>query len=295
MRPRRRAALAVALSSLALSLARESAAALPDASLGRVLACYWGLDRATDLTYESFKANVLRPLQADLCGVISTRHSDGSGAWRRDAAYLELVDEPESFATLASPRALEIHNQASFSFHLLAVRALRTIHQSDTWYIREDNWLLPSGVPSMLSKSLLWALIEREGLALKYEWFFLCRTDLLWLAPVFDFRHDDTHSVWVPWAGPTNEWGGYYDRAAGVHRSHARAVLTMLDVATNASHPLLDALQPYPGTVGLSTNCACEGPEPSESPARRLMRLRTLPLLARGPLPLQASTFTSSI
>lgn len=50
-------------------------------------------------------------------------------------------------------------------------------------------------------------------------------------------------------------WSGYYDRAIGVHRDHVLTVLSMIDVARNESHPLLDAMQGFPGSVGKSTNC----------------------------------------
>lgn len=87
---------------LVLSLLSAAPAQAPP----RVLACFWGLDRATDTTFASFKLNVLTTLQADLCGVVAKQRSDGSGAWRLEAKFLEVVDEPgvNLEAHLLSPR-----------------------------------------------------------------------------------------------------------------------------------------------------------------------------------------------
>ena len=81
------------------------------------------------------------------------------------------------------------------------------------------------------------------------------RTDLFWLGPVHDFRDDPGETVWVPYAGWKNDWQGYYDRTIVVHRSHVRRVLTVMDVVSAESHPFLDALRGFPGSVGQSTNC----------------------------------------
>lgn len=160
-----------------------------------------------------------------------------AGAWRDEARYLDVYEEPRSYDSFVSGRALRLANDSSL------------------WYIREDNFLYPGGIQAMYSKSRIWRLILENGLLNVYDWFLFCRTDLFWLAPVHDFRGDETHSVWVPHAGWKNDWQGYYDRAVVVHKSHAKRVLTVIDTVSAEAHPFLDALKGYPGSTGQSTNC----------------------------------------
>ena len=80
------------------------AAELPSAERPkpRVLACYWGLDRATDVTFLGFQKHVLNVLEADLCAAITDKHRDGSGAWRDVAKYLDVYEEPRNYDAFIS-------------------------------------------------------------------------------------------------------------------------------------------------------------------------------------------------
>ena len=201
----------------------------------RVLACFWGLDRASDVTFASFQKFVLNPLDADLCASVPRQRRDGSGAWHAAAKFLDVYDEPANLEELASARALATAQNSSFP------------------HLRRDNFLQPTGLHQMHNRLRLWQLIEANNLLSMYDWVLLCRTDLMWLAPLPGFVSDYTHSMWVPYAGQKSDWHGYYDRAAVVHKSHVRRVLTMLDVVRADSHPFWSALRGYPGSAGQST------------------------------------------
>ena len=241
--PHRALLACLALAALAATYAAAApadapagaAAALPPAP--RVLACYWGLDRATDVTFLGFQKFVLNVLNADLCAAITDKHRDGTGAWRDTAKYLDVYEEPRSYDSFISSRALKVAND------------------SDLWYIRDDNFLYPGGIQAMYSKARIWRLILENDLMDAYDWFLFCRTDLFWLAPVFDFRREDLAGVFVPHAGWKNDWQGYYDRAVVVHKSQVQRVLTVMDTVSLETHPFMDALRGYPGSVGQSTNC----------------------------------------
>ena len=114
-----RAASAPLLFLLACSLAayvhgaNSSTAAVPGAGKqaqpalaaprpGRVLACFWGLDRATDVTFLGFQKYVLNTLEADLCAAVTDKHRDGSGAWRDVAKYLDVYEEPRNYDAFVS-------------------------------------------------------------------------------------------------------------------------------------------------------------------------------------------------
>ena len=211
-------------------------AASPSSSAPHVLACFWGLDRAADVTFPSFQKHVLNVLNADLAGALPKTHADGSGAWHAAAKYLDLYDEPRSYDGVATPRAVALARNSS-------------LH-----HIRRDNFLEPTGLQQLYSKARLWALLEATGALDAYDWFFLARTDLHWVAPVADFRGDASRAAWVPYAGVKNDWQGYYDRALAVHRSHLRRVLLQLEAVSTEGHPFLDALRGYPGGTGPSTN-----------------------------------------
>ena len=193
--------------------------------------------QATDVTFLGFRKYVLNVLNADLCAAVTDKHRDGSGAWREAAKFLDIYEEPRSYDSFVSARALRMANDSSL------------------WYIRDDNFLYPGGIQAMYSKARIWRLILENDLLSTYEWFLFARTDLYWLAPVHDFRGDASHSVWVPHAGWKNDWQGYYDRAVVVHRTHVKRVVTVMDTVSAEAHPFLDALRGFPGSVGQSTNC----------------------------------------
>ncbi len=207
---------------------------------GRALACFWGLDRATDVTFASFQKYVLNVLGADLCAAVSSKRADGSGAWRDAAVLLDLYDEPRDYENYVSTHAEELASNTSFRPLL------------------RDNFLYPTGVQQMYSKQRLFRLLQRNGALAAYDWFFFCRTDLLFLAPLADVRslQNADEAVWVPHAGDKSDWGGLYDRAVLVPRRHVARVLNMLHaVAPGEPHGFLDSLRGFPGTHGRATNC----------------------------------------
>ena len=67
-----------------------------------MLACFWGLDRATDVTFLGFQKYVLNTLEADLCAAVTDKHRDGSGAWRDVAKYLDVYEEPRNYDAFVS-------------------------------------------------------------------------------------------------------------------------------------------------------------------------------------------------
>jgi hypothetical protein len=229
-----------------------AAAGIAGAVAPRVLACYWGLDRATDVTFLGFKKFVLDVLNADLCAAVTDKNRDGSGAWRNSAKYLDVYEEPQSYEPFVSSRAQALALNSSLE---------RVLH---------NNFLHPTGIQQMYSKARIWRLIEQHGLLEEYDWFLVCRTDLFWLAPHVDFRGDETRSVWVPYAGRKSDRQGYYDRAVVVHKSRVQHVLTLMDTVSAESHPFMDALRGYPGSVGRSTNC--------ESFYRQYLEFANLPI-----------------
>ena len=219
---------------LALTLASVAAVAAPP----RVLACFWGLDRAADVTFGGFQRFVLNVFDADLCAAVARQNADGSGTWHAAAKYLDVYDEPADYDARVPARSRAVALNSSLA------------------HVLRDNFLYPTGIQQMYSKARIWRLIDDNGLLDTYEWFLLCRTDLVWLVPHVDFRGDATHSVWVPYAGRKSDWQGFYDRAVVVHKTHVQRVLTMMDTVTGeGTHPFLDALRGYPGSVGQSTNC----------------------------------------
>ena len=68
------------LLALLLLCAPLAGGAGPAPAPPRVLACYWGLDRATDVTFLGFQKYVLNFFRADLCAAVTDKHRDGSGA-----------------------------------------------------------------------------------------------------------------------------------------------------------------------------------------------------------------------
>ena len=79
----------------------------PLAAGGRVLACYWGEEVATELTFATFQKFVLNPLGAELCGCVSAAANASGPAtlWRQAALYLDVYQPLSSYEHLVSLQA----------------------------------------------------------------------------------------------------------------------------------------------------------------------------------------------
>ena len=203
----------------------------------RVLACLFGPDRATSTTFASFLRNVVNPLDADLCGAVSTRRKDKT-QWHGAAAVLQVYAEPLNLSTVVSPLALHAATNTSEA------------------YLLHDNFLRPRGFRDMWAKHQLLKALQAAGALAHYSWFYFGRTDLHYLAPVPDVTSAEGagNSIWVPWAGQAADRHGLYDDAALVPVAWVDTFLRQLDtVAAGGDPAFLTQLKPLSGTGGSST------------------------------------------
>ena len=203
---------------------------------GRVLACLFGPDRATDSTFSSFLTYVVNPLDADVCGAVSSRRQHAAH-WHAAAVVLRVYTE--------------VLNQSSAVSLLAAQLAINT----SAAHVLHDNYLRPRGFHDMYAKNQL--LLAVRPVLKDYDWFYFGRTDLMYLAPVLDLGSLSTETVvWIPFAGTTSDRHGLYDDAALVPREHVETFLGQLNatVAPGADETFLRQVQPLPGTEGHGTS-----------------------------------------
>ena len=203
----------------------------------RVLACLFGPDRATSTTFASFLKYVVNPLDADLCGAVSTRRKD-KAQWHAAAAVLQVYAEPLNLSAVVSPLALQLATNTSEA------------------YLLHDNFLRPRGFRDMWAKHQLLEALQAGGALARYSWFYFGRTDLQYLAPVPDVMSVEGagNAVWVPWAGQAADRHGLYDDAALVPVAWVDTFLRQLDtVAVGGDPAFLAQLRALAGTGGSST------------------------------------------
>ena len=134
----------------------------------RVLACYWGEEVATELTFATFQKFVLNPLGAELCGCVSAA-ANASGPttlWRHAASYLDVYQPLSSYE------------------HMVSLQADRAGRNSSSASVLRRSFLHPSSLAALHNRQrLLTHVIQAHGLLQRYDWFLFARTDLWWLAP----------------------------------------------------------------------------------------------------------------
>jgi hypothetical protein len=138
----------------------------------RVLVALFGETRATELTGDSFRANVLDALGADLA--LCVRAGEEPNRFHEWAEHIWTVEEPEGdFAPMYDEAA------GNSDWRVL-------LELGPNLFGRIESTEHPQiGAVALLHyyRWRLWQMLEREGLPARYEWIVLSRSDFLWPVP----------------------------------------------------------------------------------------------------------------
>ncbi|MGZ8659688.1 MAG: hypothetical protein ACXWYR_08685 [Solirubrobacterales bacterium] len=175
----------------------------------KVLVVLFGETRATELTAESFRANVLEALGADLA--LCVRAPEEPDAFHDSAEHLLLVDEPEDTSELYDVEAAP------------GWRALLGIRHGFLGGIEGGGAEEVGRVaPLYYYRWRLWRWLSDEGVAARYDWIVLSRADFIWPAPHPHVRYLSDRHVHIL---DGEEYGGICDRHIVVPRRHYQRVL----------------------------------------------------------------------
>ena len=181
----------------------------------KTLVAVVGTTRAWELTWESFAANVLDELGADLALCVGDR-DEGPNPFYERAKHLWTVEEPDDWADAYDDAVGDSSWRALLrpGDHLLG-----GVHDTEH----------PQPGVSALTIYMRWCLkrsLEGAGLIGDYDWLVLTRSDFLWPFPHPDPRLLSERHVY---AFDGEQWGGICGRHLVVHRRLAERLLSVYD------------------------------------------------------------------
>ena len=175
----------------------------------KVLVALIGQTRATELTFESFRANVLDELGADLALCVAS--GDGPNPFHEAAKHVWTFDESGGWARHYDDAADD--------------RGWRTLLEIGPMFMGgiEDKThpQHSSTAISYFYRRLLWRSIQSAGIAGDYDWIVLTRSDFIWPLPHPPVRDLSDRRVY---ALDGEQYGGICDRHFVIPRRHFAAV-----------------------------------------------------------------------
>ena len=180
----------------------------------KTLVAVVGTTRAWELTWESFSANVLDELGADLALCIGDRDERPNPFYER-AKHVWTVEEPDDWADAYDLAVGDSRWRALLrrGDHLLG--GVRGTH--------------PQPGAGALTIYMRWSLkrsLEGAGLIGDYDWLVLTRSDFVWPLPHPDPRLLSERHIY---AFDGEQWGGICGRHLVVHRHFAERLLGVYD------------------------------------------------------------------
>lgn len=166
--------------------------------------------RASELTFDNFKKNLLDPLQADLCVCIGVKDNyDYSNPFYMASQYKFLYKEPEDYASSFEDASQYIQNMAGKKSDLHWREFLKVKDQFMGGIKDEQHEHKGSaGILIFFRWFLLKSLLDNRLLE-KYDRFVITRSDFIYRMPHPQIDALDERYIWIP---DCEGYGGFTDR-----------------------------------------------------------------------------------
>lgn len=197
--------------------------------MSKVLVCITAQARAGDLTWASFRANVLEPLGADLALCISESDSNNDlNPFWKEAQYKWTCREYNDYGDAFD----EVQKEILGASILPEWRKLLSIPYQWLGGIKGDA---AHPGPSAILIVYRWYLLRNIlecGLLDVYEWFIITRSDFIWSYIHPPISYFDKNQIGIPYG---ENYGGYTDRHAVVHKTMLIRYLNIIhDIIVNS-------------------------------------------------------------
>jgi hypothetical protein len=191
----------------------------------RTLVVILGDTRATELTFDNFKKNVIDELHADLCLCLCVKSDyNYDNPFYKLSKFNFLYDEPDDFG-YAFDYAYNIIRKTE---DVLDWRPYMSLDNNFFGGVKHNNVLVPGGAGIVLF--LRWFLLKNlreRGILSQYNRFVITRSDFIYLLPHPKLEYLDNSCVWFP---NGEHHHGYTDRHAVLS---SKNIETYLDIFTH--------------------------------------------------------------
>ena len=191
--------------------------------------------RASEVTYESFAANVLNPLSADLCiciGITPTYYINDP--FYKNASYKFFYDEPDHYG-IAINDALQyfLYDENIPPIHWLEYMKIPNQFMGGVGHKDHPNRHPGSAGILLFYRWFLLYNIKDSGLIEKYDRFIITRSDFIYMLPHPSMDLMDENCIWIPLG---ENYDGYTDRHVVLSRTNIEKYLNILpEMITNKS------------------------------------------------------------
>ena len=185
--------------------------------------------RASELTFENFKKNVIDELNADLCVCIGiTSNYDFNNSFYKLAKYKFIYNEPDDFGDAFDYASNIINKEKNINNNLsLHWRKFLEIKDQFLGGIKDDynQHEGSAGILIFFRWFLLKNLIE-NNLINKYDRFIITRSDFIYQLPHPKLEIMNKKNIWIP---NCEYYGGYTDRHAVLSQVNIESYLNILN------------------------------------------------------------------
>jgi hypothetical protein len=197
--------------------------------------------RASELTFDNFKKNVIDELNADLCVCIGVKPDyDYNNPFYQLAKYKFTFDEPEDFGdafeyayqTILQQNKILLHSNGEAPLHSngeapLHWREFLKIKDQFMGGIKDDANQHPgsAGILIFFRWFLLYKLKE-TNLIHTYERFVITRSDFIYQLPHLKMEYLNKEKIWIP---NGEQYGGFTDRHVILSTSNIEKYLNILN------------------------------------------------------------------
>lgn len=181
--------------------------------------------RASELTFENFKKNVIDELNADLCVCIGVKPDyDYENPFYKLAKYHFVYDEPDDFADAFEYAYDKIPKNDTEQLHW---REFLKIKDQFLGGIKDPHDQHPGSAGILIF--FRWFLLEnlyKNNIIDEYDRFIITRSDYLYRLPHPQVTMMDPTKIWIPDA---ENYGGYTDRHVVLSKEHVTPYLNILN------------------------------------------------------------------
>lgn len=196
--------------------------------MSKTLVIILGDTRATELTYNNFKTNLLDVLNADLCLCLAVKADyNYLNPYYKQSKYNFLYYEPEDFATAFEQAYKTIIDKDRRSKNYVHWHHFVELTEILFGGVKHNNNIIPGGGGIVLF--LRWFLlknIKENNLIKKYDRFIITRSDFIYELPHPTLDLLDPNYIWFP----DGEYSsGFTDRHVVLSTKNLESYLNILD------------------------------------------------------------------
>lgn len=203
----------------------------------KVLVCIINELRAHELTWESFKTNVIDTLQADLavCIAISKKDNFDNNNFYKYAKYKWTYPEQEDWGN-SFDYVKSFYNTKKNWELLLQIEGI--------WLggMKRKGAMRGSASIGYFFRWFLLQNLINNNLINNYDYFIITRCDYKWILPHPPIEYLNKEFIWIP---NGDHYGGFNDRYICVSKEYIKIVLNLLEEIILRPNNLLNVIKQY--------------------------------------------------